>query len=48
MKNLSFLLLGFTLTASAQELDFGKVTKEEVLEKTHPLDSSAPAALPKK
>ncbi len=45
MKNLSFLLLGFTLTAGAQELDFGKVTKEEVLEKTHPLDSSAPAAL---
>lgn len=45
MKNLCFLLLGFALTAGAQEFELGKVSKEELLEKTHPLDSSAAAAI---
>jgi len=48
MKKLSLLLLCLTfvtLTVQAQELKFGKVTKEELLEKSHPLEPDAKAAV---
>lgn len=46
MKQLLFLLLvtaGFS--AAAQEFKLGKVTKEELLQKVHPTDTAAPAAI---
>ncbi|MGB1042614.1 MAG: DUF3857 and transglutaminase domain-containing protein [Tenacibaculum sp.] len=45
MKNLLIILtlLSFTII-SAQEIEFGKVSKEELIEKLHPLDSTADAA----
>jgi hypothetical protein len=48
MKKSSLLLLCIaflTLTAPAQEVKFGKVTKEELLEKSHPLEPDAKAAV---
>ncbi|GAA3562628.1 DUF3857 domain-containing protein [Snuella lapsa] len=45
MKQIAFLtVLLFSLTSIAQNYDFGKVSKEEIEEKFHPLDSSANAA----
>ncbi|MBJ6366574.1 DUF3857 domain-containing protein [Snuella sedimenti] len=45
MKQIVFLtVLLFSLTTVAQNYDFGKVSKEELEEKLHPLDSSANAA----
>ena len=38
------LLLGLTAVVQAQEMKFGKVTKKELSEKMHPLDSTADAA----
>jgi len=35
----------FTLKTEAQEIKFGKVSKQELQEKTYPLDSTAPAAV---
>ena len=35
----------FCTTISAQDFKFGKVSKEELEEKVHPLDSSANAAV---
>ncbi len=48
MKYLSILLLCFafmTLTTQAQEVKFGKVSKEELMEKSHPLEPDAKAAI---
>lgn len=48
MKYLSILLLYvvfMTPTVQAQEVKFGKVTKEELLETTHPLEPDAKAAI---
>ncbi len=44
MKKYLALLLFFHIVASAQKFELGKVAKEELLEKQHPLDSSASAA----
>jgi hypothetical protein len=44
MKKYLALLLFFPLVVAAQKFELGKVTKEELLEKQHPLDSSASAA----
>ena len=35
----------FSLQSSAQNFDYGKVSKEELLEKAHPLDSTTAAAM---
>ena len=35
----------FSLQSSAQNFDYGKVSKEELLEKVHPLDSTTAAAM---
>jgi len=49
MKKLSlFILILFnclTLKTKAQEIKFGKVSKQELQEKSYPLDSTAPAAI---
>lgn len=48
MRNPSLLLLCLTfvvLTAQAQEVKFGKVSKEELMEKSHPLEPDAKAAI---
>lgn len=47
MKSILQILLfsGFVLSATAQNFKPQKVTKEELLEKIHPLDTSAPAAI---
>ncbi|WP_435260748.1 hypothetical protein [Tenacibaculum sp. nBUS_03] len=37
-----FLLL--SIISNSQEVKFGKVSKEELVEKTHPIDSTAEAA----
>ncbi len=42
MKKLLFIIL-LTFNINAQEIKFGKVSKEELEEKTHPLDSTADA-----
>ncbi|MCQ0110601.1 Transglutaminase-like superfamily protein [Zhouia amylolytica] len=39
------LILTSFYFSTAQDFDFGKVSKEEILEKVHPGDSSAPAAI---
>lgn len=45
MKNiLSLFIILFTLQTKAQEIDFGKVSKEELEENFYPLDSTADAA----
>ena len=45
MKAITFLLgLCLSISAFAQDYDYGKVSKEELEEKFHPLDSSASAA----
>jgi len=49
MKKLTILLtiafISFSLTSTAQEVKFGKVSKQELQEKFYPLDSTAPAAI---
>ncbi len=42
---LSFIALFLVVGASAQDFDFGKVSKEEVLEKSHPVHKDANAAI---
>ncbi|WP_378182402.1 DUF3857 domain-containing protein [Aquimarina sp. SS2-1] len=44
-KIIMLVLLAFSVNMKAQEYKFGKVSKEELLEKSYPLDSSANAVI---
>lgn len=45
LRSFSLLIIAFTGQLQAQEVKFGKVSKEELLEETYPHDEAAPAAV---